>query len=96
MISDHTIDPKTAKYWCAFADKKLLKALDDAMKHSKEEGKNFAEVAKKAVDASKNVDESWNTIQAMHQAAFPMATGNPFQPNFRAMDPSSGVPSLQD
>lgn len=25
-----------------------------------------------------------------------MATGNPFQPNFRALDPSSGVPSLED
>ena len=31
MISDNTIDAINAKYWCAFADKKLLKLIDKAM-----------------------------------------------------------------
>lgn len=31
MISDKTIDEKTAKYWCAFADKEFKSALDKVL-----------------------------------------------------------------
>ena len=97
MISDNTIDAINAKYWCAFADKKLLKLLDKAMDHSTKEGKNLTKVAKMAAQSKKTLNEGfWDNMNAMHQAAFPMATGNPYQPNFRAMDPESGVISLQD
>ena len=97
MISDSTIDETSAKYWCAFADKKLLKLLDKAMDNSTKEGKNLAKVAKMAAQSKKKLNEGfWDNINAMHQVAFPLATGNPYQPNFRALDPESGVISLQD
>lgn len=97
MISDSTIDTTNAKYWCAFADKKLLELLDGAMDYSTKEGKNLAKVAKMAAQSKKNLNEGfWDNINAMHQVAFPLATGNPYQPNFRALDPKSGVLSLQD
>lgn len=97
MITDQTIETDTAKYWCAFSDKDLEKKLNDATSFTKEDGKRLAGVLKKAKVASKKVSEGmWDNAQAAHQAAFPLATGNPLQPNFRGMDPSSGVKSLQD
>ena len=97
MITDQTIEIDTAKYWCAFSDKDLEKKLNDATSFTKEDGKRLAGVLKKAKVASKKVSEGmWDNAQVAHQAAFPIATGNPFQPNFRALDPSSGVKSLQD
>lgn len=101
MINDNTIDEQSARYWCMFMDKDIAKLLAEAATHSEKEGKNLKKVIvkakKKAVAESKRIDEvNWNFVQAAHQAAFPMATGNPFQPNFRALDPNSGVPSLQD
>lgn len=102
MVNDQTIDVKSATYWCAFKDEELIAKLDEAGKYDAADGKKLAEVVK-AVDKNikqKNEGElkegMWDWAQAAHQAAFPMATGNPFQPNFRAMDPTSGVPSLQD
>lgn len=81
MVNDSTIDESTAKYWCIFMDKDISKLLTKASQYSPEEGKKLAKIAKKAKDAneSSRVDEmSWDWVQAMHQAAFPMATGNPF------------------
>lgn len=97
MITDNTIETDTAKYWCAFSDEDLETQLDDATSFSKEDGKRLAGVMNKAKHSSKKMSEGmWDYVQAAHQAAFPLATGNPFQPNFRGMDPDSGVKSLQD
>lgn len=100
MINDKTIDSRNATFWCAFNDKKLLSKLDEAASSS--DGKQLAKIIKAVQRKTKQKTESqlregmWDFAQAAHQAAFPLATGNPFQPNFRGMDPSSGVPSLQD
>lgn len=99
MVNDSTIDVHTAKYWCAFADKEMLKLLDDAASTSAEEGKKLKDIANKVVNAKgkKIVAEGlWDWVQIANQTAFPLATGNPFQPNFRGQDPSSGELSLQD
>ena len=97
MITDQTIETDTAKYWCAFSDKDLEKQLNNATSFTKEDGKRLAGVLKKAKTTSKKVTEGmWDNVQAAHQVAFPMATGNPLQPNFRGIDPTSGVKNLQD
>lgn len=98
MINDSTIDSSEAKYYCAFADKDLASQLAKATSYSKADGKRLGKVIQKAAQLkNESLNEvDWNFAQAAHQAAFPMATGNPFQPNFRALDPSSGVPSLED
>lgn len=99
MINDRTIDAKTAKFYCLFMDGEIAKALDNADKYDEKDGKRFAKVINMALKAKRkeSINEvNWDLVQGAHQAAFPMATGNPFQPNFRALDPKSGVPSLQD
>ena len=97
MINDKTIDYSTARFYCAFADKDLEAALDKATSYSKDDGKRFGKLIQQIETKSKSVNEvDWNFVQAAHQAAFPLATGNPFQPNFRALDPKSGVKSLED
>ena len=99
MLNDKTIDTSKAKYYCAFADKDLEAQLAKATSYTKSDGKRLGkivqDIAKAKTDESLN-EVDWNLAQAGHQAAFPLATGNPFQPNFRALDPSSGVPSLED
>lgn len=99
MLNDKTIDASKAKYYCAFADKDLEAQLAKATSYTKSDGKRLGKIVQDIAKAK--TDESLNEVdlnfaQAAHQAAFPLATGNPFQPNFRALDPSSGVPSLED
>lgn len=99
MLNDKTIDSSEAKYYCAFADKDLEAQLAKATSYSKSDGKRLGKIVQSIAKAKTNEslnEVDWNLVQAMHQAAFPLATGNPFQPNFRALDPSSGVPSLED
>ena len=93
MISDKTIDTKNAKFWCLFCDDKLRTLLDDAAsKYTPADGEKFAELASSIAkskqfkesqqsekkEASMLKEMSWDTVNAMHQVAFPMATGNPF------------------
>ena len=100
MINDKTIDSRNATYWCAFGDKELLSKLDEAASNGN--GKQLAKIVNAVQKKVKQKAESqleegmWDFVQTANQAAFPMATGNPFQPNFRGMDPSSGELSLQD
>lgn len=100
MLNDKTIDASKAKYYCAFADKDLEAQLAKATSYSKADGKRLGKIVQSIAKAKTNESSlnevDWNFAQAAHQAAFPMATGNPFQPNFRALDPSSGVPSLEE
>ena len=99
MINDSTIDSQEAKYYCAFADKDLEAQLAKATSYTKSDGKRLGKIVQDIAKAKSNEtlnEVDWNFAQAAHQAAFPLATGNPFQPNFRALDPSSGVPSLED
>lgn len=95
MITDQTIEQMTARYWCAFSDRDLENKLNDATSFTKEDGKRLAGILSRA-QTSQLKEGMWDNVQAMHQAAFPMAIGNPFQPNFRGMDINSGVKSLQD
>lgn len=97
MINDKTIDYNTAKFYCAFSDDDLEQQLATATSYSKTDGKRLGKIITAITTETKSLTETdWNFIQGMHQTAFPMATGNPYQPNFRALDPNSGVLSLKD
>lgn len=52
MISDRTIDEKTAKYWCAFADNNFKKALDEVLKTISDE--KSQEIAQNAIQTQLN------------------------------------------
>ena len=94
MINDKNIEVDSAKYWCIFNDIKLLDNLKQAEQYTPEDGKKLAKIiskvkADKKKDESENVNEvDWAVVNSMHQSAFPMATGNPLQPNFNALDPN--------
>lgn len=102
MVNDKTIDARNATFWCAFNDDVLISKLDEASDVDAEGGKRLAKIVKTVEKKAKQKAEGqleegmWDFVQIANQTAFPLATGNPFQPNFRGMDPTSGELSMQD
>lgn len=68
MISDKTIEEKTAKYWCAFADKDFKKAIDLVLKNiSDKKNQDAAQNAIVVANKKKKLDEGF--MDKMNKAA---------------------------
>ena len=65
MISDKTIDEKTAKYWCAFADKEFKGALDKVLSTISSE--KTQKIAQKLTQHNISLEDNSNKDQLLNE-----------------------------